>query len=127
MEIVLRPLRRQERPPLSMAAINSIANRVAIYRYGALPYLGVIDLFHSQQRDPLWTLDTRLMWRGFSSNVRVHTFAGRHGMYLHPPVVVELGARLNEQLADAENRLKPKSESIIHDIPANHSLVSLPD
>jgi hypothetical protein len=74
----------------------------------------------------MWTLDTRLMWRDVSSDVRVHRFAGRHGMFLRPPVVAELGARLNEVLADAENRLKPKSEAAIHDDVANRSLVSSP-
>jgi hypothetical protein len=126
MAIVLRPLRGEPRRPLHAAAINSIANRAAIYRYGTLPYSGVIDLFHSQERDPMWTLDTRLMWRDVSSDVRVHKFAGRHGMFLRPPVVADLGARLNDVLADAENRLRQKSEALTNDDVASHSLVSSP-
>ncbi len=109
----LTPFWKSARAPADPAALASMANREAIYRYRPARSSVSIDLFNADHPWPSPAEDTRMLWRELADDVQVQRFDEIHDRILNSPAVDAVAAKINERLAFAEESLSPQ-----HAVPA---------
>jgi 3-oxoacyl-(acyl-carrier-protein) synthase/thioesterase domain-containing protein/acyl carrier protein len=104
----LTPFWKSARAPADPAALASMANREAIYRYRPARSSARIDLFHANHPWPSPSEDTRMLWRELADDIQVHRFDEIHDRILNSPAVDAVAARINHRLTSAEKSLSPE-------------------
>jgi 3-oxoacyl-(acyl-carrier-protein) synthase/thioesterase domain-containing protein/acyl carrier protein len=101
----LTPFWKSTRAPADPAALASMANREAIYRYRPIRTSARIDLFHADHPWPSPAEDTRMLWRDLADDVQVHRFNEIHDRILNSPTVDAVAKKINQRLASTEENL----------------------
>ncbi len=94
--------RPSARPTERSAALSSIANRSAIYRYRPRRYHGRIELFNAVEPYPSKAEDTRLRWRELASDVRMHWLPGYHEQIMAEPQIITIAKHVELELGAAQ-------------------------
>ena len=102
---MVMPFWQSARAPANPAALASMANREAIYRYRPVRTSAHIDLFHAEHPWPSPTEDTRMLWRELADDVQIHRFDEIHDRILTSPVVKAVAVEMNKRLASVEEDL----------------------
>ena len=109
----LTPFWTSARAPADPAALASMANREAIYRYRPARSSASIEILNANHPWPSPAEDTRMLWRELADDVQVHRFDEIHDRILNSPAVDAVAAQINQRLASVEESLSPQ-----HAIPA---------